>query len=240
MAARMSGVAHARTAGLLFLLTFVIWVLAEGYPHSVLIAYDDATATAAKIIAGKSLFRIGVAGALVGSLCGAALTFFFYILLRPAGRNLAVLALIFQIISTTGFAMIQVSYYAVLPILSGADYLKSFSPDQLNSLALLSVRVSGFIKVLFELHYGAGVMLLGYLMFRSRFLPRLIGISMMISGAGLLGRPFFSVLAMPQASTALTVPFEGGALIVMLWLLIKGVDEAKWQESAARMERQGP
>ena len=239
MTSRMSGVAYARTAGLLFLLTFVIWGLAEGYPHSVLIVHDDATATASKIIAGKSLFRIGVAGALVGSLCGVALTFFFYLLMRPAGRDLALLALIFQIISMTGFAMIQVPYYAALPILSGGDYLKSFSPDQLNSLALLSVRTSGFIKVLFELHYGAGFMLLGYLMLRSRFLPILIGLSMMISGAGLMAKPFCSVLAMPQASTAVTFAFLGGALVVMTWLLIMGVDEAKWQESAAAMEGQG-
>ena len=239
MASRMSGLAYARTTGLLFLLMFVVGGFAEGYPRSVLIVPGDATATAAKIVAGEPLFRLGLVCFLVSSLLNTAQTFFLYMLLKPVGR-LALLALIFQIISTAGFAMAQVPYYAALPILSGADYLKTFSPDQLNTLALLSVRVSGFNQVLFKLHYGAGAILFGYLMFRSRFLPRLIGISMMISGAGLLGKPFFSVLAMPQASTALTVPFEGGALIVMLWLLIKGVDEAKWQESAARMERQGP
>ena len=157
-----------------------------------------------------------------------------------ASPGLVLLAVMFQVISTTGFAMSQVPYYSVLPILSGADYLKTFSPDQINSLALLSLRVSHFNKVLFELQYGAGFMLFGYLMFRSRFLPKVIGILLAIGGGSFFAKTLVDVLDLRQASSALLVPAVVGTMLAALWLLIKGVDEARWEESAAAAARPSP
>ena len=233
MASRMSGKALARTAGLILLLGFAVGAFATTYPQSVLFVTGDATATAANIVAGKSLFRFGVVCFLVSSLLNTAQIYYFYRLMRPASPGLVLLAVMFQVISTTGFAMSKVPYYSVLPILSGADYLKTFSPDQLNSLALLSLRVSHFNKVLFELHYGAGFMLFGYIMFRSSFLPKLVGILLAIGGASFMCMALVAVLDLQLASFPLKMSFMVTTTLVALWLLIKGVDEAKWQESAA-------
>ena len=238
MASRMSGVATARSAGLLLLLGFAVGAFATTYPQTVLFVTGDAKATAANIVAGNSLFRFGIICFLVSSLLNTAQTYSFYRLLRPAGPGLVLLAVMFQVISTTGFAMSQVPYYSVLPILSGADYLKTFSPDQLNSLALLSLRVSKFNKVLFELHFGAGFMLFGYIMFRSGFLPKLVGILVAIGGASFMGMAIVAVLGLRQATLPLLMSFTLTTILVALWLLIKGVNEAKWQESAAAEGRQ--
>ena len=238
MASRMSGMATARTTGLVLLLGFAVAAFATTYPQAVLFVTGDATATAANVVAGKSLFRFGIVCFLVSSLLNTAQTYLFYRLMRPAGPGLALLAVMFQVISTTGFAMSQVPYYSVLPILSGADYLKTFSPDQLNSLALLSLRVSGFNKALFELHYGVGFMLFGYIMLRSGFLPKLVGILLAIGGASFVCMALGTVLGLQQASFLLKLSFTVTTTLVALWLLIKGVDEAKWQESAAAAGRQ--
>ena len=240
MGSRMSGLAIARTTGLVLLLGFAVGAFATTYPQSVLFVTGDATATAANIVAGKSLFRFGVICFLVSSLLSTAQTYLFYRLVRPAGPGFALLAVMFQVIATTGFAMSQVPYYSALPILSGADYLKSFSPDQLNSLALLSLRVSHFNKVLFELHYGAGFMLFGYIMFRSGFLPRLVGILLAIGGASFMCMALVAVLGLRQTSFTLQISFTVTTTLVGLWLLIKGVDEARWQESAPAAGRQSP
>ena len=240
MASRMSGLVTAKTAGLVLLLEFAVGAFATSYPQSILFVTGDATATAANIVAGTSLFRFGIVCFLMSSLLNTAQIYFFYRLMRPAGSGLAMLAVMFQVISTTGFAMSQVPYYSVLPILSGADYLKTFSPDQLNSLALLSLRVSHFNKVLFELHYGAGFVLFGYLMFRSLFLPKLVGILLAIGGASFMGMAFAAVLGLRQATLPLQISFTVTAMLAALWLLTKGVDEAKWQESAAAAGRPSP
>ena len=240
MAERMSGMRYARTAGLVLLVGFAVGAFATIYPQSVLFVTGDATATAANIVAGESLFRFGIACFLVSSLLNTAQIYLFYRLLKPAGPGLALLAVMFQIISTAGFAMSQVAYYSVLPILSGADFLKTFSPDQLNSLALLSLRVSHFNKVLFELHFGAGYMLFGYLMVRSGFLPKLVGILQAIGGASFAGMAIVAVLGLRQSTLPLQMSFTLTTIVVILWLLIKGVDEGKWQEAAAAAGSQGP
>ena len=100
--------------------------------------------------------------------------------------------------------------------------------------------MSHFNKVLFELHYGAGFLLFGYLMFRSGFLPKLVGILLAIGGASFMGMAIVAVLGLRQATLPLQMSFTVTATLVALWLLIKRVDEAKWQESTAAEGRQSP
>src|SRR3989442_680875 len=103
---------YARIAGVLFLLSIVGGGFGEAYVPSVLIVGTDATATARNIVASHSLFRWGFAGFLVESLCDVGLTWALYVLLRPVHRNLALLAAFVRLISTAGFAMAQVPYFA--------------------------------------------------------------------------------------------------------------------------------
>ena len=137
-----------------------------------------------------------------------------------------------RLISTAGYAMAEILYFAASRILAGAGYLKTFSPNQLNTLALLSLKVSGFGGGMFLLFYGVASVLLGTLIYRSSFLPRGLGVLLAISGLGFVAKTFASVLAPAYASSLLLIPTVVAGLSLTLWLLVRGVDVSKWQEGA--------
>ena len=113
---------------------------------------------------------------LVEALCDTGLSLLFYILLGVVRKELALLALFLRLIGTAGFAMAQVFYFAALPIVGNANQLEPFPPDQLHALAMLSLNVSGYGQSVFTMFYGVGSLLVGYLVYRSDFLPKFIGI----------------------------------------------------------------
>ena len=152
---------YARIAGVLFLISLVAGGFGEFYVPSTLIVSGDAAATAKNIIASDSLFRIGFASYLVEAMCDIGLTLFLYLLLRPVREDLALLAAFFRLVSTAVFAVAELFYFAPLLILGGAASLKSFSPDQLNALALHSLRLYGHGAGIFMVFYGVPSILLG-------------------------------------------------------------------------------
>ena len=200
---------------------------------SLLIVRTDPAATATNILASESLFRLGFASYLIEALCDVGLTWVFYVLLRPVHRNLSLLAVFFRLIATGGFAMSQVLYFSALLAVSGSDNLKSFSAEQRESLALLSINAGGFGLEVFSMFYGVGAMLLGYLIFRSQYLPRILGVLLAISGVGFVIKAFASVLTPTYASPLLLLPVAVAWLSLTVWLLVKGVDIQRWQENAA-------
>jgi hypothetical protein len=224
---------YARLAGVLFLLSLVAGGFGEYYVPSRLIVSADAAATAKNIVASDSMFRLGFAAYLVEAMCDIGLTLILYVLLRPVSRNLALLAAFFRLMGTALFAVAELFYFAAALILGGADYLKTFSPDQLNTLALLSLKFYGRGAGIFMVFYGVASILLGYLMFRSGYLPKFLGILFGLSGVGFVISNFALVLAPSHASPLLLLPMIIAALSLTLWLLIKGVDVAKWQARAA-------
>ena len=123
----------------------------------------------------------------------------------------------------------------------GADYLKTFSPDQLNALALLSLRAYGLGGGIFMLFYGVASILLGYLMIRSGYLPRILGALLALSGIGFVVYNFALVLAPRYAWSGLLAPAGLAALSLGLWLVVKGVDlvkwKARWRQSRSSIRR---
>lgn len=224
---------YARTAGVLSLVSILAGGFGEAYVPMALVVPRDAAATAARILASESLFRWGFAAYLVEALCDVGLTLLFYLLLRVVRQDLALLAIFFRLVGTTGFAVAQLLHFAALPIALGADYLQAFSPEQLQALALLALRVSGYGQTLFSLFYGVGSVLLGYLMYRSGFLPRVLGALLALSGVGFVAATFIWVLAPSYSSPLALVVVGFAALALTGWLLVKGVDVVKWEERAA-------
>lgn len=233
MTTSLSIQSYARIAGGLGLLSFVSGGFGEAYVPSLLIVRTDPAATVTNILASESLFRLGFASYLIEALCDVGLTWAFYVLLRPVHRNLSLLAVFFRLIATGGFAMSQVLYFSALLVVSGPDNLKTFSVEQRESLALLSINAGGFGLEVFSMFYGVGAMLLGYLIFRSQYLPRILGVLLAISGAGFVVKAFASVLAPTYASPLLLLPVAVAWLSLTVWLLVKGVDIQRWQEKAA-------
>ncbi len=224
---------YARIAGVLLLLSVVAGFFGEAYVPSKLIVSGDAAATARNITTFNSLFRLGFASYLVEAVCDVALALLFYVLLKPVHKHLALLAAFFGLIATALYAVAQLSYFAASIILRNADALKTLSPDQLNDLALLSLQVFGSGAGIFMVFYGIATVLRGYLIYRSDFLPRFLGVLLVVAGLAFITKNFTLVLAPAYASDALLLPMFLAVVSLTVWLLARGVDVAKWEAKAA-------
>lgn len=220
---------YARVAGVLFLLSIVGGGIGEFYIPSRLIVSADAAATAKSIIAFNSLFRIGFAAYLVEAMCDIALSLLMYVLLKPVHKHVALLAAFFGLVSTAVFAGAELFYFAPTFILGGASSLRAFSPDQLNTLVLLSVRLYGYGAGVFMAFYGVATGIRGYLVYRSYYLPKFLGVLMMLAGAGFIAKNFTLVVAPAFSSDIFLLPMPLAAVSLTLWFLVKGVDVPKWE-----------
>lgn len=232
-AGRMHVRTYVRIISVLFLVSMVAGFFGEMYAPSRIIVSRDAAATAHNIVNSSSLFRLGFAGYLIEAMCDIALALFMYFLLKPVKKELALLAAFFGLVSTATFAGAQLLYFGSSLILGGADYLKTFSPDQLYTLALLSVKYSSIGSGIFMVFYGTASFIRGYLIYRSDFLPKFLGVLLMLGGLGFIMRNFLLVLAPAYASSYFYAPMFLGGLSLTGWFIFKGVDVAKWEAKAA-------
>ena len=226
---------YARITVILMLLSVVGGGFGEAYAPSHIIVSGDATVTAHNVTTSP-FFRLGFAAYLVEAVCDVGLALMFYVLLRPAGRTLALFSAFLGLVSTAVFAGGEAFYFAPSLILSNADYLKGFSPDQLNALALLSLKFYGKVGGIFLGFYGLTSLVRGWLMFRSGYLPRVLGALFMLGGAGFVMQNIAFVLAPGLVSDLWLMPLAVGGISLMLWLLVKGVDVPKWEAAAVAVE----
>src|SRR5713101_307798 len=218
---------YARIAGVLFLLSMVAGGFGEAYVPSKLIVSADAAATAANIRNFDFLYRLGFAAFLIESLCDITLVLILYALLKPVSKELSLLAAFFGLIGTALFAFAELFYFAP-PLIFGRAYLNTFTPYQLNSLALLSLKFYVYAGMIFTAYYGMSWIVRAYLIFRSGYLPKLLGVLMAIGGIGFVVRNFLLVLAPAYASDVLLMLMFPGGLTMTVWLLVKGVNVQKW------------
>lgn len=229
---------YARIAGVLFLVSLVAGGLGEAYIPSKLIVARDAAATVANIKNFDFLYRLGFATFLIESLCDITLVVIFYALLKPVNKQLSLLAAFFGLVGTALFAFAELFYFAPLLIMgSDADYLKTFAPDQLNSLVLLSMKFYGYAGMIFTAYYGMSWIVRAYLIWNSGYLPKFLGVLMAIGGIGFVVRNFAMILAPAYASDVLLMLMFPGGLVMTVWLLVKGVDVAKWNAQVKPAER---
>lgn len=215
---------YAKIAGVLLLLSIIGGGLGEFYIPSKLIVSGNATATANNIRQFDFLFRVGFATYLIEGICDVALSWIMYVLLRPVHKNLALLAAFFGLVSTAVFAVAELFYFAPVFILKGVG-LQTFSPGQLDGLALLSLRFYGYGGMLFVVFYGIATAIRGYLIFRSGYLPKFIGVLLVIGGIGFILKSFTLALAPTYSSGILLLPMSLGGVTLLVWLLVKGIDE---------------
>lgn len=228
---------YARIAGVLFLISLVAGGFGEAYVPSKLIVSGDAAATAANIRNFDFIYRLGFAAFLIESLCDIALALILYALLKPVSKYLSLLAAFFGLMGTATFAFAELFYFAPLVIMRGAGYLQTFSPDQLNSLILLSLKFYGFSGMIFTAYYGMGWIVRAVLMFHSGYLPKFLAVLMAVGGIGFVVRNFLMILAPAYASDVLLMLMFPGGLILTIWLLVKGVDVPKWNAKAVGSEQ---
>lgn len=168
--------------------------------------------------------------------CDVGVALIFYELLKPVSRSLALLATFFRLVFVAIASANMLNHFAPLIFLSGADYLSAFKPDQLQALALVFIRLRTFGFDIALVFFGFHCLVVGYLLFRSTFFPRILGIALAIGGVGYLA----SILAtaIPPAIGVHLFPYimlpAGVAEISLtLWLIIVGVNVPRWKEQAS-------
>ena len=224
---------YARMAGVLGLVSVVAGGFGEAYVPGVLIVPQDASATAANIVAREALLRWGFAAYMLEAICDVALTLLFYLLFRVVRGELALAAVFFRLIGTAGFAVAQVLFFASLSALETAT-LHAFAPDHRNALAILLVQISHDGHTVFTMLYGVGTFAIGWLMYRSGFLPSVMGVLVMLAAGGFLAKAFTWVLTPAYSSPLLLAPAAIAFLIVSCWLVLMGIDVASWRDARRR------
>jgi hypothetical protein len=221
----------ARIGGVLYLVIIAIGALGEAVVRGSIVVSGDAAATAANLRSMENLWRLGVAGEVVLLACASALTLILYLLLRPVSRNLAQAAVFFNLVSIAVEAVAAVSLAAALQPLSSAAYLNAFTPEQLHALSMLSIRSHGTGFGIALIFFGVECVILGLLIVRSGYMPRVIGLLMQIAGLCYLINSFAMLLS-PRLSSLLfpmiLMPALLAELALALWLLVKGVRAEKW------------
>ena len=172
----------ARIGGALYLIIIVAGIFGEAFVRDRLIVSADATATADNIRTFELLWRVGIAGNLLHLACAVALTWILYVLLRPVSRDLALLAAFFELVSIGVEAVSKLFLVEALFPLRNAEYLQVFAPEQLHALAYLPTRLHAFGFGVSLIFFGCACVVLGYLIFRSGYLPKLVGVLMQIAG----------------------------------------------------------
>ena len=214
-----------RVAGLWYLLLVLIGPLRLIYIPSKLFVSGNAAATVNNIAAHQLLFRLGIVADLAGAVILIFLVLAFYRLFKSVDRNLAVLVVIFGgVMPATIYFVNVVSDLGALTVVRGADYLSVFDKPQRDALVMLLLRLHDHQNTAAEILWGVWLLPLAVLVYRSHFLPRFLGIWLVINGFAYVIMSFTGVL-LPQYQNKVFIisqPALFGELALMLWLVIKG------------------
>ena len=219
----------ARITGVVYLLYFLTAVSGVLFIRGIIVSGDPA-ATATHILAHERLFRLSVAVGLIATALYIAVTVLFYGLFKPVNKTVALLAAFFSLVGCSIQAFGSLFQVAPLVVLEGNPYLSVFKVDQLQAVALMFITLNVQATYISLVFFGLFNLLIGYLIFKSTFLPRILGVLMALSGLGWL--TFLS----PSLANYLLAHIEILGIIaeasLMLWLLAKGVNVERWKAQA--------
>lgn len=239
----LSPTKYARLCGALYLYVIVAGVFAEVFVRSRLVVAADASATARNVTASEPLFRLGFSGELLHLAIDVGVATLLYALLLPVHRYVSLAAALLRVACAVVLAVASLAHLAALRLVSGAGYLDALPPGQRHALALLALRLHGDAYAVALVFFGFACLALGYLVHRSGFLPRVLGLLLALAGACYLVSSFAHLLHPPLAARlvpAILLPPFVGELALALWLLVKGVDAARWERVAGAAPRPGP
>jgi hypothetical protein len=225
---------RARLAGLFYVLAGAASVIGGMYIPGKLVVPDDAAASAEAILAHQHLFEFGFSLMLFAVVCSIVLTALFYALFKTVNRNLSLAAAFFHLVGLAVLSVASLLQLAPLIVLQGGAYLNVFKPEQVRALAYLLLQLNTQAGNAFLAFFGVYCVLIGYLIFRSTFLPRIIGVFMALAGLGYL--TFMSPSLAAYLSPYNLAPAALGEGSLMIWLLAVGVNPQRWKEQAATRE----
>jgi uncharacterized protein DUF4386 len=210
---------YARIGGSLYLVIIVAGILGPLLTRELLIVPHDAVATARNIASSPGLWRLGIALDVVAQVCDVPVMLILFLLLSPVNKNLARLALLFNVVQTSTLVANQLTLVAA----------QLLSPDQ-PALADVALRAYSYGEPLGLVFFGFTCVLEGYLIRHSGYLPWIIGLLMQIAGVAYVANSFLLLLAPDVASILFLIPTVVAELSLALWLVVKGVDVPKFQK----------
>src|ERR1700686_276737 len=220
----------ARMAGAFQLLEAITATFGQVIVLGRLVVSGNAAATAGNILGHERLFWVGFASSLLGVAFHIAWALLIYVLLKPVNRSLSLLAAFFVLVCCAMQALTSLLSLAPLLILQGGSSLSGFTAEQLQSLALMFLKLNTYAFEIDLVFFGFWCILTGYLIFRSTFLPRLLGVLVAISGLG-----WVTYLYPPLAyhlSLYIAAASALGEIPLELWLIVMGLNAQKWFEQA--------
>lgn len=224
---------YARIGGLAYLIIIVAGALGELFIRNKLIVSGDPVATAHNIAASPFLWRMGIAGDIVMHICDLVLAIVYFLLFKRVNKNLAILSVLFGLIQTAVLVANKMNLVMPLLLLDNQDYLKSFDPQQLQVLSYISMKAHEYGFGIGLIFFGFECLIDGYLIFKSGFLPKALGILITIAGLCYLTNSF-ALLLFPTISDSvfsiIVAPTFMTELAMCVWLLVKGVNLSKWKE----------
>jgi hypothetical protein len=201
------------------------------YVPTTLVVPGDATITANNIMASEGLFRLGMVSDSIIFLTEIVLTVLLYILIKPVNKTLSLVAAFSRLAMTVIQGINLLNHFIVLLLLSGAGYLTVFAPEQSQALVMLFLNAHESAVLIWGLFFGLHLLVFGYLVYKSGYLPKFLGILLLVVAFCYLIQDFGNML-FPQYKALFT---SIGSLAFLeiafpLWLLIKGVNVEQWQK----------
>ena len=222
--------AQARIAGFLYLMYMVITIPADALGRSPLIVFGDAATTARNIMSSEWRFRIGITGDLVSAVFFLLAAWALYALLKPVNKDFAFLFLLLNLSGVAVYSINLLNQFAAVLLLSGADTLKVFQADQLQSLAMFFLNLHKNGYWIAQIFFGAWLFPLGYSVYKSGFLPKFLGVILMVHCVTWTTTSLLYFLYVPGYTAITNISFPLGFIAefgLTLWLLIKGAREQK-------------
>lgn len=224
--------ATARMAGVFQFLEGLTATYGQVLVFGGLIVSGNAAATAANILGHQRLFWLGFASSIIGIVCHLVWALLMYELFKPVSRRISLFALLVIVVGCAVQALTVVFYLAPMLVLHSGNSLAALSSDQLHALAYVFIRLNGYTFNTYLVFFGLWCFLIGTLIFRSTFMPRILGVLLCISGIG------WMMYLVPPVAMPLFMPYLAGAsaigeLPLLFWMLVMAVNAEKWHAQAA-------
>jgi hypothetical protein len=225
---QLSPTAYAKLAGLLYLLIAISGGFSIGYMPSVIMIPGDAATTAQNVMENQGLFRLGIAGDIAVFLMEIILTVMLYRMFKPVNPTLSLVAGFSRLAMGIVMGFNLFNYLIPIRLLGGADYLNTFESDQLQALALLFFDAHQDGIYIWGIFFALHLVVLGYLIFKSDYFPKVIGLLMMIGSFGYGGESIAAFIfseyeVISMLINVLLAIAVVGELSFTFWLLIKGI-----------------
>jgi hypothetical protein len=224
MTANISDISQRKAAivaGFGLLIMTIFFILAEFFVFQNLIVPGDATTTANNIKASGGLFRAGICSILIVLICDVVVAWALYVFLKQVNKSLSLLTAWLRLMYAAMLGIALLNLVIALILVSGADYLAVYETDKLHAQVLLFLNAFYDVWAVGLIVFGFHIFILGYLVFKSDYIPGILGVLLILAGLS-YQIDYFGKFLFPNFDVPISMVFGWGELIFMFWLLFKG------------------